>query len=132
MDKVVDHLLVFKGQAEIQDFPGNYTQFREAIKNDELKIKGNVGANLRVRPTANTAHRNDGKPKLSFKEKRELEALEQEIADLEAEQSLLEQALSTGTLSNDELLQKSQRIQQVINDLDEKSMRWLELSEKEG
>ncbi|MDR0833903.1 MAG: ABC-F family ATP-binding cassette domain-containing protein [Candidatus Symbiothrix sp.] len=150
MDKVVDHLLIFKGQAEIQDFPGNYTQYRASIKNYELKItaKSSVGATLAVAqsptvvqsptvahfPTRATARvaPTAQKTKLTFNEKRELESLDKEIPALEAEQAALEQELSTGTLSNDDLLQKSQRIQQIIEALDEKSMRWLELSEISG
>jgi ATP-binding cassette subfamily F protein uup len=133
MDKVVDHLLVFKGQAEIKDFPGNYTQYRESeaylAKGEKQKGKGKgtetpSPSTLRPSPFAQI--------KLSFNEKRELEALDKEIPALEAEQKALEQALSSGTLSSDELLSKSQRISQIIDELDEKIVRWIELSEIAG
>ena len=132
MDKVVDHILVFKGQAEIKDFPGNYTQYREWLlthnascaEKKEVKLPRKTSAESRtVRSTSNAQ-------KLSFKEKRELELLEQEIPALEAEQSLLETELSSGTLSSDELQSKSMRISHIIKALDEKAMRWMELSEK--
>ncbi|GHT21375.1 ABC transporter ATP-binding protein [Bacteroidia bacterium] len=131
MDKVVDHLLVFKGQAQLQDFPGNYTQYREAerVQGEGLKVQGEglkvEGKKCKVQGSSTL---NPTPVKLTFNEKRELEALDKEIPALEAEQSALEQELSTGTLSNDDLLQKSQRIQQIIEVLDEKSMRWLELT----
>jgi ATP-binding cassette subfamily F protein uup len=128
MDKVVDHLLVFKGQAEIKDFPGNYTQYRES---EESRTS------LTVRETEKTSSTENRVPstvnrasKLSFNEKRELETLEKEIPALEAEQAHLELALSSGALSNEDLLQKSVRISQIIEELDEKSIRWMELSEK--
>jgi ATP-binding cassette subfamily F protein uup len=138
MDKVVDHLLVFKGQGEIKDFPGNYTQFRESIKNYELRITNNGktvhGTRCTTKSVSQTVNREPlnraPSQKMTFGEKRELESLENEIPVLEAEQQQLEQELSSGTLSNEDLLQKSQRISQIINELDEKSMRWIELSEK--
>jgi ATP-binding cassette subfamily F protein uup len=135
MDKVVDHLLVFKGQAEIQDFPGNYTQFR-AVTKEQLPVTSYQGTVTGVGDRSSCRSSKVGgdgpKTKLTFNEKRELELLDKEIPALEAEQAALEQALSTGTLSNDDLLQKSQRIQKIIEALDEKSMRWLELSEVAG
>ncbi|GHT49185.1 ABC transporter ATP-binding protein [Bacteroidia bacterium] len=141
MDKVVDHLLVFKGKAEIQDFPGNYTQYRESerVKGEGSKVQGEgykvegerykVQGSSTLHPPPSTHHPSPAK--LTFNERRELEALDKEIPALEAEQKALEQELSTGTLANDALLQKSQRIQKIIEMLDEKSMRWLELSEKD-
>jgi ATP-binding cassette subfamily F protein uup len=132
MDKVVNHILVFKGQAEINDFPGNYTQYREwltvhnvsSAEKKEVKLPRKTGDELHtVRSAPSTQKR-------SFKEKRELEMLEQEIPALEAEQSLLENELSSGTLSSDELQAKSLRISCIIKELDEKAMRWMELSEK--
>jgi ATP-binding cassette subfamily F protein uup len=127
MDKVVDHLLVFKGQGEILDFPGNYSQYRESNSchpaPDAESPDNRKG--LRVKP-ATTSISN----KLTFKEKRELETLEKEIPELETEQSRLETELSSGALSSDELIAKSQRISQIIEELDAKTIRWIELSEK--
>jgi ATP-binding cassette subfamily F protein uup len=123
MDKVVDHLLVFKGQAEIKDFPGNYSQYREWNGKNEKIEKKKESKPLPKSSSAGTA-------KLSFKEKRELESLEKGIPCLEAEQSQLEAELSSGTLPPDELLAKSQRISQIMEELDTKMILWLELSEK--
>ncbi|MBR1504413.1 MAG: ABC-F family ATP-binding cassette domain-containing protein [Prevotella sp.] len=125
MDKVVDHLLVFKGEGEIKDFPGNYTQYREwnALQPRESKEVAETKEVKDNRPAKET------KKKLSYKEKRELEQLEQEIAALEEEQRQLEEALCSGTLSVDELTEKSKRLPLLKDELDEKSMRWLELSE---
>jgi ATP-binding cassette subfamily F protein uup len=129
-DKVVDHILVFKGQGEIKDFPGNYTQYREAQgeKSKELKVKGEGSKVKKSLPF--TLHPSPLTSKLSFKEKRELESLEQEIPELEAEQSRLETELSSGTLSSDDLHAKSLRIGQILKESDEKTLRWMELSEK--
>jgi len=132
MDKVVDHLLVFRGNADLQDFPGNYTQYRawkeeqdrreketEATKNNQQK---QVVEKVDNKPV-------EAKKKLTYKEQKEFEALELEIPKLEEEKVELETAMSSGSLSNDELLEKSNRISQVIEEIDEKTMRWLELSE---
>jgi ATP-binding cassette subfamily F protein uup len=134
MDKVADHLLVFKGQGEIKDFPGNYTQYRASEKApNPLTGALDTTANQSAKASQNKSNAGSKRPlqggggKLSFGEKRELEALEKEIPALEAEQKQLEQELSSGVLSNEDLLQKSQRISQLIAELDEKSMRWLEL-----
>lgn len=129
MDKVVDHLLVFRGQAEIQDFPGNYSQFRdwkELLEKQEKQIQKNDKSEQPVERKRNAKAQN----KLSFKEKRELEELEALIPCLEAEQKLLEAEMSSGTLSPEELLEKSNRIGVIMDELDEKTFRWLELSEK--
>jgi ATP-binding cassette subfamily F protein uup len=140
MDKVVDHVLVFKGQGEIKDFPGNYTQYREADSDKRLVVSGKRSMEREtVKPlkSLNPLSATSGKtqqtplsPKLSFKEKRELELLEQKIPELEAEQSRLETELSSETLSSGDLYEKSQRIGQIIKELDEKTLRWIELSEK--
>jgi ATP-binding cassette subfamily F protein uup len=131
MDKVVDHLLVFKGQAEIKDFPGNYSQFRERNgKNEKAEKKQISKSSSGIKPVPAKSSSGDSVVKLSFKEKRELESLEKEIPALEAEQSRLETELSSGMLSSGDLLEKSQRISMIIAKLDEKSMRWLELSER--
>ena len=142
MDKVVDHLLVFKGEGEIQDFPGNYTQYREwsrlQAKEEEASAKGKAAANAPAKTennAAGTAKRDasfENKRKMTYKEKREYEQLAKEIEALEAEQKQLEEALCSGTLSVDELTEKSKRLPLIKDELDEKEMRWLELAEIEG
>ena len=142
MDKVVDHLLVFKGEGEIQDFPGNYTQYREwsrlQTKEEEASAKGKSAANAPAKTennAAGTAKRDasfENKRKMTYKEKREYEQLAKEIEALEAEQKQLEEALCSGTLSVDELTEKSKRLPLIKDELDEKEMRWLEQAEIEG
>lgn len=132
MDKVVDHLLVFRGNADIKDFPGNYTQYREWKEvQDQLEKEAEAARRAGIAPTMEKMSRpeKEQKKKLTFKERKEFEALEVEIPLLEAEKAELETAMSSGTLSNDELLAKSERIATVIEEIDEKTMRWLELSE---
>lgn len=129
MDKVVDHLLVFKGNGEVQDFPGNYTQYREwrSLKSkDEEKDKNTV-----LKAAAVREKRHSDKRRMTYKERQEYAKLEQEIAQLEAERKLLEEQLCSGTLSVDELTEKSKRLPVLKEELDEKEMRWLELSEIE-
>ena len=128
MDKVVDHLLVFKGEGEVKDFPGNYTQYREwsALQPRESKEV------VETKEVKDNRPPKESKKKLSYKEKREFDQLEQEIAALEEEQRQLEEALCSGTLSVDELTEKSKRLPLLKDELDEKSMRWLELSEIES
>ncbi len=133
MDKVVDHLLVFKGEGEIKDFPGNYTQYREWKNLSSEKARVESAAEKRQK-TADTPvvarEKNEDRPrKMTFKEKREFEQLEKEIAQLEAEKKAIETALCSGTLTVDELTEKSKRLPLLTDELDEKSMRWLELSE---
>ena len=133
-DKVVDHLLVFKGQGEIEDFPGNYTQYRQWLALQPAAPKETVreekaGRNSRQ---AKEVRHAPGKRKMSYKEKTEFERLEKEIAALEDEQHQLEEALCSGTLSVEELTEKSRRLPILKDELDEKSMRWLELSEIEN
>ena len=127
MDKVVDHLLVFRGQGDIKDFPGNYTQYRE-WQSQQPQPSQNVQKTQKTQQTP-TSQPHDKPRKLTFKEKREYEQLENDIAMLEAEQQELEEALCSGTLSVDELVAKSKRLPILKEELDEKSMRWLELSE---
>ena len=129
MDKVVDHLLVFKGEGEIKDFPGNYTQYRQwsQLQPNNPKESKEVKVEKETKTTSDI--NNQQKRKLTYKEKREFEQLEKEIADLEAEQQALEEALCSGTLSVEELTEKSKRLPLLKDELDEKSMRWLELSE---
>ena len=140
MDKVVDHLLVFKGEGEIQDFPGNYTQYRDWSRLQE-KDEAEKAAAAAKTTASNSASTNDGagtakrdanfenKRKMSYKEKREYEQLTQEIDKLTEEQKKLEEALCSGTLSVEELTEKSKRLPEIKDELDEKEMRWLELAE---
>lgn len=125
MDKVVDHILVFKGEGEIQDFPGNYTQFREW---DSLQ-PADTNKEEKREKTPVKSYRSEEKKKMSYKEKREFETLESEIAKLETEISNLEAELCSGSLSIEELTDKSILLPKLKKELDDKSMRWLELSE---
>ena len=131
MDKVVDHLLVFRGQADIKDFPGNYTQYREwKDYQDQLEKEQEAAKQAKAAPEPEKPRRQEQpKKKLTFKEKKEFEVLDAEIPQLEAEKAEIEAALSSGTLSTDELLAKSDRITKLIEEIDEKTLRWLELSE---
>ena len=136
MDKVVDHMLVMKGDGELQDYPGNYSDYREwkLLKDQEeaelaQQASGRSAANAPAPVVNNGRVRTEKKPKLSFKEKQEFEALEKELPQLEAEKAEIEQLMSSGTLSNDELVAKGNRMQEIIDLIDEKEMRWLELSE---
>ncbi|MDY3068069.1 MAG: ABC-F family ATP-binding cassette domain-containing protein [Parabacteroides sp.] len=131
MDKVVDHLLVFRGQADIKDFPGNYTQYREwKDYQDQLEKEQEAAKQAKAAPEPEKPRRQEQpKKKLTFKERKEFEALDAEIPQLEAEKAEIEAALSSGTLSTDELLAKSDRISKLIEEIDEKTLRWLELSE---
>ena len=129
MDKVVDHLLVFKGEGEIKDFPGNYTQYRQWSQLQPNDPKESKEEKVEKETKTTSDINNQQKRKLTYKEKREFEQLEKEIADLEAEQQALEEALCSGTLSVEELTEKSKRLPLLKDELDEKSMRWLELSE---
>ena len=124
MDKVVDHVFVFNGNGDIKDFPGNYTDYRywrEEEKENAKPAEKNV--------QAKATYRTDTKRKLTFKERKEYESLEPEIMQLEEEKSLLEQEMSSGALDTETLLAKSQRIQKVMELIDEKTNRWVELSE---
>ena len=136
MDKVVDHLLVFKGNAQLKDFPGNYSEYRvwkeETEKSERAEQQAEQAKKIVKDNTSTEKTAQPRKNKLSFKEKRELEELDVLIPQLEAEKAELENAMSSGTLSNDELMVKSTRIGEVMKLIDEKSMRWLELSEIEG
>ena len=132
MDKVVDHLLVMKGDGELQDYPGNYSDYREwkILKEQEAAEQAQVPSPAAQNTSNNNRVRTEKKPKLSFKEKQEFEALEKELPQLEAEKAEIEQQMSSGTLSNDELVAKGNRMQELIDLIDEKELRWLELSEK--
>ena len=128
MDKIIDHLLVFEGQGRIKDFPGNYTQYREWASLQPQE-KTSTASNSKEDNDPKKNYRNDTKRKLSYKEKREFEQLEEEIIQLEEEQKALEDALSGSELSVEEITEKSKRLACLKNELDEKSFRWLELSE---
>ena len=136
MDKVVDHLMVFKGNAELKDFPGNYTDYREwnelleeqekELKNKESKVKSQESKQISAeRETKNTERK-----KLSYKEQKEFEALEAEIPQLEQQKADIEDQLASGALSSDEIIKASQRHGELNELIDEKTMRWLELSER--
>ena len=139
MDKVVDHLLVFKGEGDIQDFPGNYTQYRQwsQLQPNEPSSGARTGTAGKASKTSAASATNtsagdgasNGKRKLTYKEKRELEQLEKDIEALEAEKKQIEEALCGGTTSVDEITKMSKRLPVLNDELDEKSMRWLELSE---
>ena len=143
MDKVVDHLLVFRGDGEIKDFPGNYTQYRDFSKSmeggvwsddsnrSEKKASASDISNTAPHTPSSSNSTTSSKRKMTYKEKREFEQLEHDIAALEAEQRALEDALCSGALSIEELTEKSKRLPLLKDELDEKSMRWLELSEIE-
>lgn len=121
-DKVVDHLLVFHGDGKIQDFPGNYSQYRQYLL---LQPKEQAEA----KPKQSKSYRNDTRRKMSFKEKREFEALEAEIDVLTKEKEQIETALSSGQLNSVDIIEISKRLPLLNEELDEKEMRWLELSE---
>ena len=136
MDKVVDHLLVMKGNGELQDYPGNYTDYREwkTLKEQEAAelAQGGGATKSNTAPVSSSVKPKTQKvPKLTFQEKQEFQRLEQELPQLEAEKAEIEQMMSSGTLGADELMAKGKRIQELIEIIDEKELRWLELSEKE-
>lgn len=124
-DKVVDHLLVFKGEGVVKDFPGNYTQYRQF---SQLQSKENT-EKAKTKEAPKKDYHNETKRKMTFKEKREFEQLEKDIETLEKEQAAIENELCSGNLSVDELTEKSKRLPILKDELDEKGMRWLELSE---
>lgn len=133
MDKVVDNILVFKGQGEIQNFPGNYSQYREFAelieKNQKEETKEKKSQETQHKKTDLPKEKEDSRKKLSYKEKREFESLENEIAKLEEEKGEIEKEMSEGNLSTNELIEKSERMGTLITLIDEKTFRWLELSE---
>jgi ATP-binding cassette subfamily F protein uup len=127
MDKVVDHLFVFEGNRVIRDFPGNYSIFR-----DSIKLKQDKKEKVEIKPKKNKPTDDQPKTKLTYKERLEFQKLEKEIEGLEKEKSDLENEIGSGSCSADELVAKSTRIGKIIEDLEEKEMRWLELSEYIG
>ena len=128
MDKIVDHLLVFRGNGDIKDFPGNYTQFREW---ESLKPKAETAdkSNATSEKKEKREFVGEQRRKKTYKEKCEFERLEKEIAELEKEQKQIEEELCSGTLSIEQLTEKSKRLPIIKESLEEKEMRWLELSE---
>ncbi len=136
MDKVVDHLLVFKGNGVVKDFPGNYTQYRAFSQSEKEEARSSEKVDTpkksQAQATQRTAAATPSKRKMTFKEKREFEQLEKDIAALEAEKKAIEEALCGGTTSVDEITRLSKRLPTLNDELDEKSMRWLELSEIEN
>ena len=131
MDKVVDHLLVFHGNAEIRNFPGNYTQYRD-WKAMEEKKEANIAKASAPQPAASLQRKKqEENKKLTFKEREEFASLEGEIEKLETEKEQIANELSSGNLPTEELMQKSNRLSELIDLIDEKTMRWLELSERE-
>jgi ATP-binding cassette subfamily F protein uup len=133
MDKIVDHLFVFDGEGKITDFPGNYTIYRNKQLQDEENEKAKAQNQAKKKENEKAPIKNDSnsgqKKKLTFNEKREFESLEAEIARLETEKEMLETALNSGTLPHDELYQQSERLVEIKVQIDEKELRWLELSE---
>lgn len=131
MDKVVDHLLVFKGDAEIKDFPGNYSDFRDwEFDSEERRAKSEKRkVSVETQNIVSEKQPDTAKRKMNFKEKQEFESLEKEIPALETEKLKIETALSSGTLSNDEIMVASKRFAELCDLIDDKTMRWLELSE---
>ena len=125
-DKVVDHLLVFHGGGEIQDFPGNYSQYREYMS---MKPKAEVE---RKKPKEKTDYHNDTRRRMSYKERREFEQIEKDLETLNAEKEAIEQALSSGNISVEQITEMSKRLPIINDTIDEKEMRWLELSELEA
>ncbi len=130
MDKIVDSIFVFEGEGKIKNYPGNYTQYRQSRKKivQAPKPKNTSVSKTRKKSSDTTIQ---AKRKLSFKEKREMEMLEALIEELQNEKSEIEKQLNSGTLNSDELNEKSERFAEVINQLDDRELRWLELSEIE-
>ncbi|QGY42931.1 ATP-binding cassette domain-containing protein [Maribellus comscasis] len=131
MDKIVDHLFVFEGNGVVTDFPGNYTVYRNKVLEDKEKQEAKKTANVSKEKPKNTSNKDTEKRKLSFKEKREFEQLEKDIAKLEDKINTIEEELNSGNLPHDKLFTKSEELTQMKTQLDEKEFRWLELSEWE-
>ncbi|MDE6523585.1 MAG: ABC-F family ATP-binding cassette domain-containing protein [Muribaculaceae bacterium] len=139
LDRIVDHLFVMKGDGEVRDFPGDYSTYRHCVRQEEKEAKAAADESKRVadaksgtEASGSFKQKTERKPKLSFKEKKEMESLELELESLNKEKSDLESSMSSGTLSVDEITKAGARIQEVIERIDEAEMRMLELMEKEG
>ena len=131
MDKVVDHLLVFKGDGVVDDFPGNYSQYRDYLQiKEKEEVRERKEQRTESTDSRKTVHEGSNRRrKLTFKERREFEQLEAEIEQLETEKATIHDTLSSGSASVDEITELSKRLPQLEEELEEKSMRWLELSE---
>ena len=132
MDKLVDHLFVFEGNGQIRDYPGNYSQYRKQNTREEAQKKKEESKQASSSGSDRKEKRDkppQEKKKLSYKEKREFEQLTEEIEKLETEKSELTEAMNSGSLEHDELRKKGERLEEIMSDLEEKEMRWLELSE---
>jgi len=127
MDKMVDHLFIFQGEGRIKDITGNYHSYRTALAQEQRDTK-NANKQPVVEPLVVSAEP-EKKRKMSFKEKQEFEQIEKDLPLLEKEKELLSTALSTGNLTNDELMQRGERLGTVVAEIDDKTLRWLELSE---
>ncbi len=134
MDKIVDHLFIFEGEGKISDFPGNYSTYRESVEKtekEESRQKTAEKSSVKKENQKDISSSKKGKKKLSFKEKRELEALEKKIETLEKRKTELENKMNSGNLDHEELFKSSEEITKIKSELDEKEFRWLELSELE-
>ena len=129
MDKVVDHIFVFNGEGDIKDFPGNYSDWRDWRIEEKAAAAKEAAEKAAKNAPPKQSYRTETKRKLTFKERKEYEGLEEEIMMLEEEKASIEEAMSSGTLDNDTLLKHSMRIQEVIELIDTKTDRWVELSE---
>ncbi len=129
MDKVVDHIFVFNGEGDIKDFPGNYSDWRDWRIEEKAAAAKEAAEKAAKNAPPKQSYRTETKRKLTFKERKEYEGLEEEIIMLEEEKASIEEAMSSGTLDNDTLLKHSMRIQEVIELIDKKTDRWVELSE---
>ncbi|MDE6696193.1 MAG: ABC transporter ATP-binding protein, partial [Muribaculaceae bacterium] len=139
LDRIVDHIFVMKGDGEVRDFPGDYSTYRHCVRQEERELKAAAeeakklaNGKKSVDNGISGKQKTDRKPKLSFKEKKEMEALEAELENLNVEKSDLETAMSSGEMSVDQITKAGARIQEVIDRIDEAEMRLLELMEKEG
>lgn len=131
MDKIVDHLLVFKGDGVVKDFPGNYSDYRIAERAQEAELKEEQKAKSQptIAPAQNRKNDSDKPRKMSFKEKREFETIEKELPELESQKAQIEAQMSSGTFSTEELIEQAKTIEKIIEQIDTQTMRWLELSE---
>lgn len=138
LDRIVDHLFVMKGDGEVRDFPGDYSTYRHCVKQEEKEAKAMADATKKAsdakssQDSSTAKPRSERKPKLTFKEKKEMEALEQELESLEKEKNELETAMSSGTMTVDAITAAGARMEEIIGRLDEAEFRMLELMEKEG
>ncbi len=132
LDRIVDHLFVFKGNGEIKDFPGDYSTYRHCVQEEAKELKALEAAAATEKAPAMVKPRQEKKQKLSFKEKRELEQLTEKVEKLEAEKSELETNMSAGTMSVEEITSAGKRMEEIIAEIDEAEFRLLELMEKEG